>query len=225
MQSLYQSVLINMAICCRSGVSASQIRVRQRLSLDFLKPAITDNLCRKGTWNRTKQLHNNNVFKHILYKNYLKPGWWPTVPCPGERRMTQNPTSDVRLYVRTGRKELLKDEQAAFISSDVFVISLSRSLFILSLQFTKPFIFASLRHELTDDECGSIKGWQPIRRLRYSTVYKVKGVDLQQNQADVQTVDIIKHLVLFLFFLVFPLFFISYFLHAYCVGQDKLMIV
>lgn len=42
------------------------------------------------------------------------------MPCTGGRTTSQEPTLDVLLYVRTGRRVLSDDEQAAFISSNRF---------------------------------------------------------------------------------------------------------
>lgn len=157
-----------------------------------------------------------------------KPGWWPTVPCSGGRRTTQNPTSDVLLYVRTGRRVLSKDELAALISSDVFAISLSRSLFILSLQFAfSTFAFYFLPHLNLNSQMMSVAPSKNDNQSEGSAIVqytKVKGVDLQQNQADIQTVDIINILFHFfssLSFLCFSSHHISYHIFYMHTAWDK----
>lgn len=164
MQSLYQTVLTNMAICCRSRVSAlSQIRVRQRLSSDYLKPAVTDNLCRKGTWNRTKQLHNNSVFKHILYKNDLKTRMMTN--CAMFRREENNSESDIRCtsVCQNWKKSAIErwtscvDQQRCFC--DFIVQEPFYSIFAVCLFYLCLLFLPHLKPELTDDECGSIKEW------------------------------------------------------------------
>lgn len=173
MQSLYQTVSINMAICCSIGVVCTKSETeRGCLRSDYLKPPVADNLCRKRTWNRTKRLHNNSVFETILYSNYFKP----TVPCTGGRTTSQNPTSDVLLRVRTGRRVLSKDERAAFISSN-----------ILKLSWTFHSVFAPRQpyYYLLTHSSSSMWLYPRMTTNHGAALWyiKVKGVDPGQTEA------------------------------------------
>lgn len=57
------------------------------------------------------------VFEHILYQNDFRPG--DDQLCHVQEG-GQHPTSDVLLYVRTGRRVLSKDERVVFICSSIF---------------------------------------------------------------------------------------------------------